>query len=217
VFWLPPDSGEKITLTITILLALTVFLQFITEYTPKAAKTLPIIGLYFNMNLILVLISVILTIIVLNFHFRGPKKQRVPKWMRYLIIGHIGRFFCFCYESRAYNTFEQEINVQSLKNRPYTSNKVLSAKELNSNKNCGLDSKKCTVINAPRKHQVHINYVSGKCTKRSNSLDTESSAEAFENQIPAYVKVTKNERDYMRRDSHIVLECHDESQRFVSK
>ncbi|RNA21152.1 neuronal acetylcholine receptor subunit alpha-7 isoform X2 [Brachionus plicatilis] len=102
VFWLPPDSGEKITLTITILLALTVFLQLITEYTPKASKSLPIIGLYFNVNLILVLISVILTIIVLNFHFRGPKKQRVPKWMRKYIIGYLGRVFCFCHESNAY-------------------------------------------------------------------------------------------------------------------
>ncbi len=46
VFWLPPDSGEKITLTITILLALTVFLQLISEYTPKASSNLPIIGKY---------------------------------------------------------------------------------------------------------------------------------------------------------------------------
>ena len=44
VFWLPPDSGEKITLTITILLALTVFLQLISNYTPKASSNLPIIG-----------------------------------------------------------------------------------------------------------------------------------------------------------------------------
>jgi hypothetical protein len=44
VFWLPPDSCEKITLTVTILVALTVFLQFINEYTPKAAKSQPIIG-----------------------------------------------------------------------------------------------------------------------------------------------------------------------------
>ncbi len=44
VFWIPPDSGEKITLTITLLLALTVFLQLITEYTPKSSKSLPIIG-----------------------------------------------------------------------------------------------------------------------------------------------------------------------------
>ena len=44
VFWLPPDSGEKITLTITILLALTVFLQLISDYTPKASSNLPMIG-----------------------------------------------------------------------------------------------------------------------------------------------------------------------------
>ncbi|RNA21153.1 neuronal acetylcholine receptor subunit alpha-10-like [Brachionus plicatilis] len=100
VFWLPPDSGEKITLIITILLALTVFLQLITQYTPKAAKSLPIIGLYFNVNLILVLISVILTIIVLNLHYRGPKNQRVPKWVRVYIIGYLGQVFCFCNESR---------------------------------------------------------------------------------------------------------------------
>ncbi len=52
VFWLPPDSGEKITLTITILLALTVFLQLISDYTPKASSNLPIIG-KINKNLII--------------------------------------------------------------------------------------------------------------------------------------------------------------------
>ena len=84
------------------MLALTVFLQLITQYTPKAAKSLPVIGLYFNVNLILVLISVILTIIVLNFHYRGPKNQRVPKWMRKYIIGYFGRVFCFGHESKSF-------------------------------------------------------------------------------------------------------------------
>lgn len=101
---------------------MTVFLQLITEYTPKAAKSLPIIGLYFNVNLILVLTSVVLTIIVLNFHFRGPKKQRVPKWMRKYIIGYIGRVFCFCHESRAFFLAQQQetrankITINKLKN-----------------------------------------------------------------------------------------------------
>jgi len=104
VFLLPPESGEKITLTITILLALTVFLQLITEYTPKASKTLPLIGLYFNFNLILVLCSIILTIIVLNFQFRGPKRQRVPKWARTYVIGYVGRVFCFGPETRTFYT-----------------------------------------------------------------------------------------------------------------
>ncbi|CAF0985474.1 unnamed protein product [Rotaria magnacalcarata] len=95
VFWLPPDSGEKITLTITILLALTVFLQLISDYTPKASSNLPIIGIYFNVNLILVLISVVLTVVVLNFHYRGPKKSRVPRWCRRIVMGKIGCWLGF--------------------------------------------------------------------------------------------------------------------------
>ncbi|CAF0881176.1 unnamed protein product [Rotaria sordida] len=100
VFWLPPDSGEKITLTITILLALTVFLQLISNYTPKASSNLPIIGIYFNVNLILVLISVVLTVVVLNFHYRGPKKSRVPHWCRHIVMGKIGRWLGFYYLDR---------------------------------------------------------------------------------------------------------------------
>ncbi|KAL7667939.1 hypothetical protein ACOME3_008662 [Neoechinorhynchus agilis] len=90
VFWLPPDSGEKVTLTITILLALTVFLQLISNYTPKASENLPIIGIYFNINLILVLISVVMTILVLNVHFRGPKSSPVPGWIKKYVIEMLG-------------------------------------------------------------------------------------------------------------------------------
>ncbi|CAF0826925.1 unnamed protein product [Rotaria sp. Silwood1] len=100
VFWLPPDSGEKITLTITILLALTVFLQLISNYTPKASSNLPMIGIYFNVNLILVLISVVLTVVVLNFHYRGPKKSRVPRWCRHIVMGKIGHWLGFYYINR---------------------------------------------------------------------------------------------------------------------
>lgn len=85
-----------------MLLTLTLFLQLITEYTPKAAKSLPIIGIYFNFNLLLILISVVLTIVVLNFHFRGPKKYRVPKWMRIYLIGYLG------YVLRITNNYETE-------------------------------------------------------------------------------------------------------------
>ena len=77
-----------------MLLTLTLFLQLITEFTPKAAKSLPIVGLYFNFNLLLILISVVLTVIVLNLHFRGPKKDKVPDWMRKFLIGYLGYFLC---------------------------------------------------------------------------------------------------------------------------
>lgn len=80
-----------------------------------SSETLYFLGLYFNFNLILVLISIILTILVLNCQFRGPKQQRVPKWMRKYIIGYLGKFFCFSNESRAYNFKSSNNNDEVLK------------------------------------------------------------------------------------------------------
>ncbi len=44
LFWLPPESNEKITLGVTILLAFFVNSLVINNYIPEATDTLPIIG-----------------------------------------------------------------------------------------------------------------------------------------------------------------------------
>ena len=43
-FWMPPDSGEKVTLGITILLAYVVFQIVIDNSTPHSSDHLPVIG-----------------------------------------------------------------------------------------------------------------------------------------------------------------------------
>ncbi len=45
VFYLPPDCGEKLTLSITNLLALVVFQQIIAENMPPSSDDSPIIGI----------------------------------------------------------------------------------------------------------------------------------------------------------------------------
>uniref|UniRef100_A0A1I8H1L7 Neur_chan_LBD domain-containing protein n=1 Tax=Macrostomum lignano TaxID=282301 RepID=A0A1I8H1L7_9PLAT len=42
-FWLPPDSGEKITLGITVLLAFSVFMLLIAENMPATSEFVPLI------------------------------------------------------------------------------------------------------------------------------------------------------------------------------
>lgn len=46
-FTLPPDSGEKLTLGVTILLSLTVFMLQLTEALPPTSDAVSIIG---NLN-----------------------------------------------------------------------------------------------------------------------------------------------------------------------
>ena len=41
VFWLPPGSGEKISVGITVLLAFSVFLIIIMDNTPVNSETTP--------------------------------------------------------------------------------------------------------------------------------------------------------------------------------
>ena len=43
-FWLPPESGEKITLGITVLLAYSVFMLLVAESMPQTSEYVPLIG-----------------------------------------------------------------------------------------------------------------------------------------------------------------------------
>ena len=45
-FCLPPDSGEKITLGLTVLLAFSVFMLLIAENMPPTSEYVPLIGQY---------------------------------------------------------------------------------------------------------------------------------------------------------------------------
>lgn len=91
VFILPADSGEKVSLGITVLLSLTVFLLIIAESMP-ATSDVPVIGQYYAATMLLVSISVVLTIIVLNLHHGGPYLRPVPAWMRRVILTKLARF-----------------------------------------------------------------------------------------------------------------------------
>ena len=44
VFLLPPDSGERVGLSITVLLSYTVFLLMVSEFTPRGGANTPILG-----------------------------------------------------------------------------------------------------------------------------------------------------------------------------
>ncbi len=46
VFFLPPDSGDKIALSITVFLALTVFIMVIMENLPSTSQAVPLLGRY---------------------------------------------------------------------------------------------------------------------------------------------------------------------------
>ncbi|CAH1252059.1 CHRNA10 [Branchiostoma lanceolatum] len=81
-FYLPSDSGEKLSLSITMLLALIVFMQLVTEKLPPISTSIPLIGKFFGGVIVLVTLSSAMTIFVLSLHYRGPKIYPIPQWVR---------------------------------------------------------------------------------------------------------------------------------------
>ncbi|XP_022091690.1 neuronal acetylcholine receptor subunit beta-2-like isoform X1 [Acanthaster planci] len=89
-FFLPPESGEKVSLGVTVLLSLTVFLLLVAETMPPTS-TVPIIGQYFACTMVLISISIGMSVTVLNMHHRGPDCKPVPPWIKRYILNGIGK------------------------------------------------------------------------------------------------------------------------------
>ncbi|CAG0900266.1 unnamed protein product [Darwinula stevensoni] len=64
VFYLPSDSGEKVNLSISILVSLTVFFLLVTEIIPPTSVSLPLLGKYLIFAMVSLSISILLSLTV---------------------------------------------------------------------------------------------------------------------------------------------------------
>ncbi|XP_075256845.1 neuronal acetylcholine receptor subunit beta-3-like isoform X2 [Convolutriloba macropyga] len=81
-FVLPCESGEKISLGITVLLSLFVNLLNLVDLLPESSDSFPILGSYYLISMGLVASSVVMTVIVLNIHHQPIKSRRLVHLLR---------------------------------------------------------------------------------------------------------------------------------------
>ncbi|XP_073848752.1 nicotinic acetylcholine receptor alpha4 isoform X4 [Musca autumnalis] len=91
-FYLPSDSGEKVTLSISILISLHVFFLLVVEIIPPTSLVVPLLGKYLIFAMILVSISICVTVVVLNVHFRSPQTHRMAPWVKNVFIDNLPKF-----------------------------------------------------------------------------------------------------------------------------
>ncbi|XP_041800590.1 neuronal acetylcholine receptor subunit alpha-3 [Chelmon rostratus] len=118
VFYLPSDCGEKVTLCISVLLSLTVFLLVITETIPSTSLVIPLIGEYLLFTMIFVTLSIVITVFVLNVHYRTPKTHTMPCWVRTVFLRLLPRVMFMTRPERDPEQVTMADNVQTMHSRP---------------------------------------------------------------------------------------------------
>ncbi|KAJ7335304.1 hypothetical protein JRQ81_013245 [Phrynocephalus forsythii] len=95
VFYLPSDEGEKLSLSTSVLVSLTVFLLVIEEIIPSSSKVIPLIGEYLLFIMIFVTLSIIVTVFVINVHHRSSTTYHpMAPWVKRLFLQKLPKMLC---------------------------------------------------------------------------------------------------------------------------
>lgn len=88
-FLFPPETGERISLMITILLGMTVFMIVVIDAIPSTSEVTPLISTYFSVVMIEVSLGLLCTCISLNIEHHHPKME-LTGWFRYVLFELLG-------------------------------------------------------------------------------------------------------------------------------
>ncbi|XP_035699253.1 neuronal acetylcholine receptor subunit alpha-4-like isoform X1 [Branchiostoma floridae] len=93
VFYLP-SRGQKITLSISVLLSISVFLLVIFNTIPSTSFAIPLIGKYLLFTATLVTLSIVATVFVLNVYHRSGSTHQMPPWVRMIFLQKLPTMLC---------------------------------------------------------------------------------------------------------------------------
>ncbi|XP_035687557.1 neuronal acetylcholine receptor subunit alpha-7-like [Branchiostoma floridae] len=85
-FWVPAECGEKLSLGVTMLLSLVVFMQIVSQTLPATSTSVPYIAQFFGGTIILVGVSVSLSAFGIYFHFHELNLKPPPTWLRSVLL-----------------------------------------------------------------------------------------------------------------------------------
>ncbi|XP_050292921.1 acetylcholine receptor subunit beta-like 2 [Anthonomus grandis grandis] len=140
VFYLPSDSGEKVTLCVSILLSLTVFFLLLAEIIPPTSLAVPLLGKYLLFTMILVTSSIWVTVCVLNVHFRSPSTHKMSPLFRKIFLNFMPKILIMRrttytipeYDDnappRGYTTADIDMHQQHM-GEPFTSDFKITTRE----------------------------------------------------------------------------------------
>ncbi|OAF68054.1 hypothetical protein A3Q56_04206 [Intoshia linei] len=95
MFWIPPESQHKMILGMNLFVAYFVLLMLLADHTPISSNSVPIIGIYFCLNMVLITLSNFLSIMVINLYLMNNVYfTYMPKFVETIFIKILGQYLC---------------------------------------------------------------------------------------------------------------------------
>ncbi|CAM9765987.1 unnamed protein product [Lampetra fluviatilis] len=93
-FYLPPDSGERVSFKITLLLGYSVFLIVVQDTLPATPIGTPLIAVYFVVCMALLVISLMETIFIVRLVHKQDVQSHVPPWLKKWLLSRGSVILC---------------------------------------------------------------------------------------------------------------------------
>ncbi|XP_044056991.1 5-hydroxytryptamine receptor 3A-like isoform X1 [Siniperca chuatsi] len=93
-FLLPPQSVDRSSFKMTLILGYTVFLLIMNDLLPITGDTIPLINVFFSICLALMVASLLETILITNLLYGSADFSPVPCWVRVFVLQILGCFVC---------------------------------------------------------------------------------------------------------------------------
>uniref|UniRef100_A0A8C1DWE0 Uncharacterized protein n=1 Tax=Cyprinus carpio carpio TaxID=630221 RepID=A0A8C1DWE0_CYPCA len=92
-FLLPPQSVDRASFKMTLILGYTVFLLLMNDLLPVTGNNLPLINVFFSLCLALMVASLLETILITNILYGSRDLPPLPKWLRILVLKYLSTFY----------------------------------------------------------------------------------------------------------------------------
>ncbi|XP_061093674.1 5-hydroxytryptamine receptor 3A-like [Conger conger] len=93
-FLLPPQSVDRSSFKMTLILGYTVFLLIMNDLLPITGSRTPLINVFFSICLALMVSSLLETILITNILYSSSQYPSIPRWIRVIVLQYLARLVC---------------------------------------------------------------------------------------------------------------------------
>ncbi|XP_028443531.1 5-hydroxytryptamine receptor 3A [Perca flavescens] len=88
-FLLPPQTVDRSSFKMTLILGYTVFLLIMNDLLPVTGETTPLINVFFSISLALMVASLLETVLITNIQCSSSQYNAVPRWLSVLVLRYL--------------------------------------------------------------------------------------------------------------------------------